>query len=123
LLQDCPPPQLYGVADAEVTLIGWGSTQGVIREAISCLAEEGITANNLQIRYLVPFHEVEVRTILQACQRTLVVENNYSGQLARHIRAETGFTVDGKILKYDGEPFEPHHIVARIKEILHGNGR
>lgn len=123
LLQDCPPPQLYGAADAEVTLIGWGSTQGVIREAISCLAEEGIAANNLQIRYLVPFHEVEVRTILQASQRTLVVENNYSGQLARHIRAETGFTVDGKILKYDGEPFEPHHIVARVKEILHGNGR
>jgi 2-oxoglutarate ferredoxin oxidoreductase subunit alpha len=52
-----------------------------------------------------------------------VVENNYSGQLARHIRAETGFTVDGKILKYDGEPFEPHHIVAHVKEILYGNSR
>jgi 2-oxoglutarate ferredoxin oxidoreductase subunit alpha len=123
LLQDCPPPQLFGPADAEVTLIGWGSTQGVIREAVADLAKEGITANNLQIRYLVPFHEEEVRAILQASRRTLVVENNYTGQLARHIRAETGFTVDGKILKYDGEPFEPHHIVARVKEILHGNGR
>ena len=123
LLKDCPPPQLFGPADAEVTLIGWGSTKGVIREAIAALAEEGITANNLQIRHLVPFHEAEVRDILQASRRTLVVENNYTGQLARHIRAETGFTVDGKILKYDGEPFEPHHIVARVKEILHGNGR
>lgn len=123
LLKDCPPPQLFGPADAEVTLIGWGSTKGVIHEAISTLAEEGITANNLQIRYLVPFHEAEVRAILQANRRTLVVENNYTGQLARHIRAETGFTVDGKILKYDGEPFEPHHIVERVKEVLHGNGR
>jgi 2-oxoglutarate/2-oxoacid ferredoxin oxidoreductase subunit alpha len=123
LLQDCPPPQLFGPANADVTLIGWGSTKGVIREAIAALAEEGITANNLQIRYLVPFHEAEVRDLLQASQRTLVVENNYTGQLARHIRAETGFTVHGKILKYDGEPFEPHHIVARVKEILHGNGR
>jgi 2-oxoglutarate ferredoxin oxidoreductase subunit alpha len=123
LLKDCPPPQLYGSADADVTLIGWGSTKGVIREAIAALAEEGITANNLQIRHLVPFHEVEVRNILQASRRTLVVENNYTGQLARHIRAETGFTVDGKILKYDGEPFEPHHIVEHVKEILHGNGR
>ena len=123
LLQDCPPPQLFGPADADVTLIGWGSTKGVIHEAIAALAEEGITANNLQIRYLVPFHEAEVQDILQASQRTLVVENNYTGQLARHIRAETGFTVDGKILKYDGEPFEPHHIVARVKEILHGNSR
>jgi 2-oxoglutarate/2-oxoacid ferredoxin oxidoreductase subunit alpha len=100
LLQDCPPPQLFGPSDAEVTLIGWGSTKGVIREAIAALAAEGITANNLQIRHLVPFHEAEVRAILQASRRTLVVENNYTGQLARHIRAETGFTVDGKILKY-----------------------
>jgi 2-oxoglutarate ferredoxin oxidoreductase subunit alpha len=123
LLKDCPAPQLFGPADAEVTLIGWGSTQGVIREAITALAAEGITANNLQIRHLVPFHEAEVRAILEASRRTLVVENNYTGQLARHIRAETGFTVDGKILKYDGEPFEPHHIVERVKEILHGNSR
>jgi 2-oxoglutarate ferredoxin oxidoreductase subunit alpha len=123
LLKDCPPPQLFGPADADVTLVGWGSTKGVIREAMVALADEGITANNLQIRYLVPFHEAEVRNILQASRRTLVVENNYTGQLARHIRAETGCTVDGKILKYDGEPFEPHHIVARVKEVLHGNGR
>jgi 2-oxoglutarate ferredoxin oxidoreductase subunit alpha len=123
LLKDCPPPQLYGPADADVTLIGWGSTQGVIREAIADLETQGIRANNLQIRYLVPFHEAEVYAILQASKRTLVVENNYTGQLARHIRAETGFTVHGKILKYDGEPFEPHHIVAQVKEILHGNRR
>jgi 2-oxoglutarate ferredoxin oxidoreductase subunit alpha len=123
LLKDCPPPQLFGPANAEVTLIGWGSTKGVIREAIALLAAQGIAANNLQIRYLVPFHEAEVRAILQASRRTLVVENNYTGQLARHLRAETGFTVDGKILKYDGEPFEPHHIVERVKEMLHGNGR
>ena len=123
LLQDCPPPQLFGPAEADVTLIGWGSTKGVIREAITALADEGITANNLQIRHLVPFHEAEVRALLQASRRTLVVENNYTGQLARHIRAETGFTVDGKILKYDGEPFEPHHIVERVKEILDGSSR
>ncbi|MGQ4810520.1 2-oxoglutarate oxidoreductase subunit KorA [Candidatus Entotheonellaceae bacterium PAL068K] len=123
LLRDSPPPQLFGPADAEVTLIGWGSTKGVIREAISALAEEGIIANNLQIRYLVPFHGTEVQALLEASPHTLVVENNYSGQLARHIRAETGFTVHGKILKYDGEPFEPHHIVERVKEELHGNGR
>jgi 2-oxoglutarate ferredoxin oxidoreductase subunit alpha len=123
LLKDCPPPQLFGPVDADITLIGWGSTKGVIREAIAALAAQGISANNLQIRYLVPFHEAEVQAILQASRRTLVVENNYTGQLARHIRAETGFTVDGKLLKYDGEPFEPHHIVNHVKEILHGNSR
>jgi 2-oxoglutarate ferredoxin oxidoreductase subunit alpha len=42
LLQDCPPPQLFGPAEADVTLIGWGSTMGVIREAMTALAEEGM---------------------------------------------------------------------------------
>src|SRR6201996_6573226 len=51
-----PPPRLQGPKDADVTLIGWGSTQGVIEEARAQLAEQGITANQLQIRWLVPLH-------------------------------------------------------------------
>jgi len=123
LIRDLEPPKLEGPAEAEVTLIGWGSTKGVIREARQLLADEGIAANQLQIKYLVPFHTKEVETILRTCTRTVVVENNYSGQLARHLRAETGIKVDGKILKYDGEPFEPRYIVNAIKEVLYGNGR
>ncbi|RMF85218.1 MAG: 2-oxoacid:acceptor oxidoreductase subunit alpha [Nitrospinota bacterium] len=121
--QELPPPQLEGPADAEVTLIGWGSTKGVIRDAITLLAKDGIRANHLQIKYLVPFHAQEVEAILKQCRRTVVVENNYTGQLARHIRAETGIAVDEKILKYDGEPFEPHHIVERVKEVVHVHSR
>ncbi len=123
MLRDCPPPTLYGPADADVTLIGWGATKGLIREAVSLLAEEGVSANNLQIKYLVPFHTAEVEAILQACKCKIVVEQNFTAQLARHIRAETGIKMDEKILKYDGEPMEPHHIVERVKEVLHAYSR
>ena len=51
------------------------------------------------------------------------VECNYTGQFARHLRAETGFSVDDMILKYDGEPFEPHHIVEQVRAILAGKPR
>src|SRR6201984_983932 len=50
------PPELRGPRDAEVTLIGWGSTKGVIEEACEILNEEGISANQLQVRWLVPLH-------------------------------------------------------------------
>ena len=50
----------------------------------------------------------------------MIIENNVSGQFARHLRAETGLVANGHIRKYDGEPFEPKHIVAGIKEILAG---
>ena len=36
-----PPPELLGPADADVTLIGWGSTYGVIDEACELLREAG----------------------------------------------------------------------------------
>jgi 2-oxoglutarate ferredoxin oxidoreductase subunit alpha len=120
VLQELAPPQLEGPNDAEVTLIGWGSTKGVIGEAIALLAEDGVRANHLQIKYLHPFQTKEVSEILRGSKRTICIECNYSGQFARHLRAETGFSVGDLILKYDGEPFEPHHIREEVRRILEG---
>jgi 2-oxoglutarate/2-oxoacid ferredoxin oxidoreductase subunit alpha len=113
------PPRLFGPADADVTLVGWGSTEGVIREAIDKLRdEEHIVANNLQIKWLVPLHAEAIMAQLQASRRVIIVENNYSGQFARYLRSETSFVADGHIRKYDGEPFMPHHIVDGVKAVL-----
>jgi 2-oxoglutarate ferredoxin oxidoreductase subunit alpha len=114
------PPELMGSADAEVTLIGWGSTHGVIEEAVEMLNEEGITANQLQIRWMVPLHGDRIVEILKKSKRTIIVENNFSGQFARYLRSETSFVADGHIRKYDGEPLMPHHIVESVKEQLAG---
>jgi len=115
-----PPPVLWGPRDTDVTLIGWGSTKGVIEEACAILNEEGISANQLQIRWLVPLHGEAILEILKDARHTIIVENNYSGQFARYLRSETSFVPDGNIRKYDGEPFMPHHIVEAVKEQLAG---
>jgi 2-oxoglutarate ferredoxin oxidoreductase subunit alpha len=115
-----PPPRLVGPSDADVTLIGWGSTKGVIQEAVELLGDEGIKANHLQIRWLVPLHGDAIVNILSKSRRTIIVENNYSGQFARYLRSETSFIADGYIRKYDGEPFMPHHIVEAVKEQMAG---
>ena len=116
------PPQLFGPVDAEVTLLGWGSTEGVTREAIEKLAEEeGIVANHLQIKWLVPLHADAITSILTKSKKTIIVENNYSGQFARYLRSETGIVADGHIRKYDGEPFMPHHIADGVRKILAGD--
>lgn len=112
------PPQLEGPADAEVTLIGWGSTYGVIKEAIEQLQRQGVSANQLPIKWIVPFHAEAVTEILARAKRTIIVENNYSGQFFRYLRSETGLAVNGHIRKYDGEPFMPHHIVDGVLEQL-----
>jgi 2-oxoglutarate ferredoxin oxidoreductase subunit alpha len=121
VLADIEPPKLFGPSRAEVTLVGWGSTTGVIQEAVEKLAaEEGIVANHLSVKWIVPFHSDEITRILAASKRVLIVENNFSGQFARYLRSETGFTAHGHIRKYDGEPFRPHHIVEAVKEQLAG---
>jgi 2-oxoglutarate/2-oxoacid ferredoxin oxidoreductase subunit alpha len=113
-----PPPKLEGPQMAEVTLVGWGSTWGVLVEAAERLRSDGISTNHLQIKFLVPLHVDEVTEALAKSRRIIIVENNQSGQFARHLRAETGIVAHAHIRKYDGEPFEPKHIVAGVKEIL-----
>jgi 2-oxoglutarate ferredoxin oxidoreductase subunit alpha len=114
------PPGLEGAEDAEVTLIGWGSTYGVIKEAVEQLKLEGVAANHLPIKWIVPLHTDAVMEVVSKAKRSIIVENNYSGQFYRYLRSETGLAVDGHIRKYDGEPFMPHHIVAGVLEQLAG---
>lgn len=121
IVEKIEPPKLDGPADADVTLIGWGSTYGVIKEAIEQLASKGVTANHLSIRWIVPFHAEVVINIVNDAKRTIIVENNYSGQFHRYLRSETGLAIDGHIRKYDGEPFMPHHIVDGVLEQIAGN--
>jgi len=114
-------PKLFGSEDAQVTLLGWGSTEGVIREAMQKLSnEEGIAANNLQIKWMIPLHCERITAIISNSRKIIIVENNYSGQFARYLRSETGIVAHGHIRKYDGEPFMPHHIVDGVKAILAG---
>jgi 2-oxoglutarate ferredoxin oxidoreductase subunit alpha len=120
ILDDVPPPKLEGPEDAEITLIGWGSTYGVIREAIEQLEEKGVIANHLSFKWIVPFKAEAVVEIIGRCKRTIMIENNYSGQFFRFMRSETGLDVDGHIRKYDGEPFMPHHIVQAVLDQVSG---
>ena len=116
ILDLIPQPELDGPEDAEVTLVGWGSTQGAIKEAIGQLTERGVTVNQLAIKWLVPFHADHVLGILNNAKKVIIVENSYSGQFARYLRSETGFAAHGHIRKYDGEPFMPHHISDGVME-------
>src|SRR5438128_8726186 len=123
-IKDIAPPKLFGPEKADVTLVGWGSTAGVIREAVEKLAgEEGIVANQLAIKWIVPLHAAEIGAILGRSKNVILVENNQSGQFARYLRSETGFAAHGHIRKYDGEPFMPHHIVEAVKAQLAGQTR
>jgi len=116
LKDDITPLPLYGPDKAETTLVGWGSTYGALKEAIDTLRNEGLDANLLHLNELWPFPAQAVAQTIDRANRSLVVENNATGQLARLIRSETGIKVSGSILKFDGRPFTPAHIVHEVKK-------
>ena len=67
-----------------------------------------------------PLHVVEIAAVLEKSQRIIIIENNQSGQFARHLRAESGIVAHGHIRKYDVEPFEPKHVVQGVKDVMGG---
>ncbi|HKV90298.1 MAG TPA: 2-oxoacid:acceptor oxidoreductase subunit alpha, partial [Thermoplasmata archaeon] len=117
-----PAPTLVGPADAGLTFVAWGSTVAAVRDAMTGLAAKGIATNLLPIQTVWPLHADAVDAVLGRAKSTLLVEANYSGQLGRLIRAETGRSFSQKLLKYDGEPFYPFEIMAKAVEVL-GHGR
>lgn len=108
--------KLFGPEEADVTIVGWGSTKGPIREAMKLLKD--VKVNFLQILYLHPFPVEKVRARLESAKKTVVVENNITSQLSSLIREYLLTTVDHKILKYDGRPFNPEALAKKIREVL-----
>ncbi|MGC9023993.1 MAG: 2-oxoacid:acceptor oxidoreductase subunit alpha [Chloroflexia bacterium] len=105
------PPAGYGAEEAELTLLGWGSTYGPLREAVDRLNEQGRRVRMLHFTDLWPFpHGVEAGLV----GKTVAVENNYSGQLADLIRMATGHAVSHRILKWDGRPLSPEYILRAL---------
>lgn len=111
-------PQLIGDSEAGLTLVIFGSTKLPALEAINWLKVEGLSANILQIPCLSPFPSVKALELLQSAKKTLVIEGNLTGQFEGLIREFTGFVPTAHLRKYDGRPFYPEEIVAKVKEML-----
>jgi 2-oxoglutarate ferredoxin oxidoreductase subunit alpha len=109
------PPKRYGPERADMTLVCWGSGCGPCREAVELVNSDGGSANLIHFSDIWPFPAEETATMLDACRRTVAVEQNYTSQLARLIRMSTGRSVDRTINKYDGRPFSPEDIVGELR--------
>ncbi|GAC1660001.1 MAG: 2-oxoacid:acceptor oxidoreductase subunit alpha [Candidatus Elarobacter sp.] len=115
---DLPRPVLHGIADADIAIVGYGANRGPIAEAVQRLAAGGVLTRFLQLRTLWPFPDEEIKEFVRGAQHVFVVENNYTGQLERLIRAVVG-PLDALhgVRKYDGRPFRPIEIIDEVRRI------
>jgi 2-oxoglutarate ferredoxin oxidoreductase subunit alpha len=116
LRSDLNGPLLEKKIGAEMTLIGWGSTYGAIKEAANLLEDKGTKVNIVHLNEVWPFPVEAVTSALDGTGKSIVIENNATGQLAHLIAAETGIRVSDTILKFDGRPFSPEYIVKELKK-------
>ncbi|KHD38584.1 2-oxoacid:ferredoxin oxidoreductase subunit alpha [Clostridium acetobutylicum] len=117
LKEELIEPEYFGEDAAENILIGWGSLEGAIKEAVNDLNKEGKEKYAALIFGDVwPLPEKLLREKASKAKTLIDVEQNAQGQLADIIREGTGIEVDKKILKYDGRPIIASYIVERIKE-------
>lgn len=113
--------QIYGDPNAALTIITWGSNKGAILDAMERLEKEGVAARLIQVRLMWPFPGEELLPYLESAQPLVMVEANFSGQLAQILKMETGHTVDHLIVKYSGRPFSGEALYNVLKTIIAGN--
>ncbi len=108
------PPRFHQMVNAKLTLAGWGSTYGAILETSDILKSRGIANNILHLSEIWPFPAEFVSAALKAAPVSAVIENNFSGQLAYLIQAQTGISVSARINKWDGRPMSAGYILERL---------
>ena len=117
LIEEIPPPKIYGPVDAEITLWSWGSCKGPILEAMETLNQKEKKVNLVHFTFLYPFDNESIEGIIEESNKNVVVENNKTSQLSKVIMMNTGYKIKNKILKYSGRQFLPEEIISGIEKI------
>src|SRR2546423_3717594 len=119
LAASLPTPQIYGPPEGNVLLVGWGSTQGPIREAVDRARAAGDSVSSIQIKHISPLPP-GLDEIFAGFNHVFVVEMNDEGlygygQLAGVLRARYCDPKIRGINKTDGLTFKVREILERAR--------
>ncbi len=110
----------WGDADAELGIVGWGSTSGPVREAMARARAGGISTAAFYPKALWPLPARSLKAFLQKRARVLVPEMNYTGQFAGMLRArmqEYGVNIPlVRLNTYGGVPLTAREVYDKIVE-------
>ncbi|MEX2197289.1 MAG: 2-oxoacid:acceptor oxidoreductase subunit alpha [Burkholderiales bacterium] len=124
-------PPVFGGDSGDLLVIGWGSTQGAIEEAVATLREEGRKVSSLHLRFLQPLPG-GLKKIMQRFAKVMTIEGNWSDRpddaiidednrrysaLALLLRARTLVDVDC-YSEVKGQPIKPGTIRRVLLDAL-----
>ncbi|EEF59842.1 2-oxoacid:acceptor oxidoreductase subunit alpha [Pedosphaera parvula] len=114
-----PIPKLHGPSEGNVLLVGWGSTEGPIKEAVDRARAAGDSVSSIHIRHINPLPP-GLENIFAGFNHVLVVEMNDEGlygygQLGGLLRARYGDSKIRGLNKTDGLTFKVKEIVEKAR--------
>jgi 2-oxoglutarate ferredoxin oxidoreductase subunit alpha len=109
--EDIPRTRIFGDPDAELLIIGWGSSYGAITRAVMNQNAKGNKVASIHLRHINPFPK-DLSEILARFPRRIVAENNL-GQLWTKLRAEYLLEMK-RHNKVQGTPFR----ISEIEEVI-----
>lgn len=115
ILKDLLKPELFGPINAKLTLVGWGSTKGIVLEALKTLNKNSNRVNYVHIPAPFPINAKVLSELLEN-KKVVVIENNYTGQMANLMQEALGQKFENRLNKYDGRQFFPEEIIQKIKK-------
>jgi len=115
IANDIPLLKVEGDEDADLLVLGWGSTYGPIMGAVRRVRKDGLKVATAHLRYLNPFPANFGDILLK--HRTILVPEVNSGQLRHMIRAEYLIPAVG-LNQVTGFPFKVSTVEKKIREIL-----
>ena len=115
-----PVPKVYGPPEGNVLLVGWGSTEGPIREAVDRARAAGDSVSSIHIKHINPLPP-GLENIFSGFNHVLVVEMNDEGlygfgQLGGLLRARYCDAKIQGINKTDGLTWKVREILERARE-------
>lgn len=81
-----PLSRRYGPARAKLGILCWGSSEGVVCEALERMNDPRVAA--FVPRMLAPLPATELQAFVDGCDEVLVVELSFSAQFHRYLRTE-----------------------------------
>lgn len=110
------PVEFYGKPDAKIGVIGWGSTEGAIREARYLAKLRGLNVRHLHPHAISPLPERQITHFLAGLKYLIIVEENLTGQFAHFIKAKFGVQAI-EIHKCEGIPITPEEVLAGLLKV------
>jgi len=125
-------PEVFGDPEGDLLVVGWGSTQGVIEEAVQRLRDEGLKVSALQMRFIQPMPS-GIKDIFKRFRKVMTIEGTWADRpnedevideenrryapLAMMLRARTLVDVDCWT-EAKGQPIKPGQVVVALRAKL-----